>query len=124
MNEQLQTALADLLGKANSGIDAGASFLQAQLPDVIQQLLMWKAVVSGLLFTLSIVGFIGITIAIIRVLRNTEFWDGNDMPPSFLVAGFMSILYFAPALVWDIDWLQILLAPKIYLIEYAASLAK
>lgn len=124
MNEQLQTALAEMLGKANAGIDAGATFLQAQLPDVIQQLLVWKAVVSGLLCLLSVVALIGITVAIIKVLRNQEYWDGCDMPPAVLVAGFMSILYFIPAAVWNIDWLQIWLAPKIYLIEYAASLAK
>ncbi|TFL14185.1 hypothetical protein CSC67_08515 [Pusillimonas caeni] len=124
MNEQLQTALADLIGKANSGIDAGTTFLQAQLPDVIQQLLIWKAAMSSLLFLLSVAGFIGVTVAIVRVWRNADFWNGDDMPPSALVAFFLCVLYAFPALVWSLDWLQIWLAPKIYLIEYAASLAK
>lgn len=42
MEEQLQTALAEILSRATQGIDAGTQFLSAQLPDVIQQLLLWK----------------------------------------------------------------------------------
>ncbi|NYT67940.1 hypothetical protein [Pusillimonas noertemannii] len=124
MNEQLQTALAEILARATQGIDAGTQFLSAQLPDVIQQLLVWKAVMSGLLFSLSIAGFIGVTIAIVRVWRNTDFWDGENMPPAALVAFFLCFLYGLPSLAWSLDWLQIWIAPKIYLIEYAASLAK
>lgn len=41
MNEQLQVALAQLLGKTIGGIDSSVAFVQSELPDVIQQLLMW-----------------------------------------------------------------------------------
>ena len=46
MNEQLQEALAELLGKANNGIDTAGNFLASELPEVIQQLLMWHGVKS------------------------------------------------------------------------------
>ena len=42
MNEELQKALAELLSKANNGIDAAGGFIEAELPEVISQLLMWK----------------------------------------------------------------------------------
>lgn len=37
MNDQLQEALASIIDKTISGIEAGAAFLQAELPDVIHQ---------------------------------------------------------------------------------------
>ncbi len=42
MNEQANKILADLLQKASNGIDAAVSFSQAQIPDVIHQLLVWN----------------------------------------------------------------------------------
>lgn len=40
MNEQLQQALATILNKSIEGIDAGVEFMQAELPEVIEQLLI------------------------------------------------------------------------------------
>ena len=51
MNEQLQNALAEILGKTLNGIDAASAFFFSELPDVIQQLLTWYAV-KGLLLCL------------------------------------------------------------------------
>ncbi|WP_228724015.1 hypothetical protein [Raoultella ornithinolytica] len=48
MNEQANKILVDLLKKASDGIDAAVSFSQAQIPDVISQLMTWKMVQYGL----------------------------------------------------------------------------
>ena len=125
MSEQLQTALAEMLGKANAGIDAGASFLQAQLPDVIQQLLMWKAVASGLSCLLSVALFIAIIYGYCRLVRwdmATQKYDKGFA--SFMAGGAVLIGLIIASFLFSIAWLQILIAPKIYLIEYAASLAE
>ena len=50
MNEQLQKALVELIGKASNGIDASVSFLSAEIPDVIHQLLLWYAAKSAIEF--------------------------------------------------------------------------
>ena len=42
MNEQLQNALVNLLTKVTSGMDTATAFLSAELPEVVQQLLVWK----------------------------------------------------------------------------------
>lgn len=47
MEEQANKILVELLQKASNGIDAAVSFSQAQIPDVIHQLLMWHAVSSA-----------------------------------------------------------------------------
>ncbi len=125
MNEQLQEALASLLSKTVSGIDAGTAFLQTELPDVIQQLLVWKAAVSGM----SMIGFFALAYAIYRLNKwQMHYWNGVlehdellDHPEA--IFNLFQIAWLIPLVhLWSIDWLQIWLAPKIYLIEYAASL--
>jgi hypothetical protein len=54
MNEQANKILLGLLQKASDGIDAAVSFSQAQIPDVINQLLIWKAASSFLSFLIGL----------------------------------------------------------------------
>lgn len=128
MNDQLQQALAEIIGKASSGIDAGTQFLSAQLPEVIQQLLMWKAVMSGLtcLFAMVVLIFSAWPIKrfylwVRRLADDDEFYDHPET--MFAGAGCIVLLLIGVCNI-SLTWLQILIAPKIYLIEYAASLAK
>ena len=46
MEEQANKILVELLQKASNGIDAAVSFSQAQIPDVVHQLLLWNRVDS------------------------------------------------------------------------------
>ncbi|HBY9737808.1 TPA: hypothetical protein MJA81_23810 [Klebsiella pneumoniae] len=48
MNEQANKILIDLLQRAASGVDAAVSFSQAQVPDIIRQLMVWKAAAYGM----------------------------------------------------------------------------
>lgn len=126
MNEQLQNALALILGKTVTAAQAGAEFLMAELPDVIHQLLIWKAIMSGLqsllAITLTVVGVYGYYRLFKWDMKNSSY--GEKGFPSFLggIAG-VAVLT-AAGFLFSMDWLQILIAPKIYLIEYAASLTK
>ncbi|HFV7065255.1 TPA: hypothetical protein ACH902_005312, partial [Escherichia coli] len=46
MEEQANKILVELLQKASNGIDMAVSFSQAQIPDVVHQLLLWNMVDS------------------------------------------------------------------------------
>ena len=122
MNEELQKALAALLAKTTSAAEAGASFLQAELPEVIQQLLMWKAVESGVHFLLAAIA------TGLLVWGAKRFWQWCRAEDSYMESLVMlpaiAASVFAVIAMSSLDWLQILIAPKVYLIEYAASLAK
>lgn len=148
MTEQTDKVLAQLIQRASDGIDAAVSFSQAQLPDVIHQLLVWNFTRS-LLMTVIALASIPLMIWFIRsqVRRRpdgvvergcswevgrpryvpTLVWDntGDLSPLSFLLAvavGFWAL--FVLRVVIDATWLEIWLAPKLYLIEYAAQLIK
>ena len=138
MNEQANKILADMLQKASNGIDAAVSFSQAQVPDIIHQLLVWSSVQSaicqafGLLFLIGAMKLPGFAR---RARKNGEKWTAHDERPNDgwfipsssydactkvfpIVGSFLGILMIA----FNFDWLKIWLAPKLYLIEYAASL--
>lgn len=142
MNEQLQQALAQVIEKATDGVQSGVYFLSAELPDVIHQLLMWKMVESLVMCIAGITLTSAMTYILIKYsgvgtklndsdsrwrahqVTLTHDEDGKIAPwipvtiamPVIPAIGFLSLV--------NIDWLKIWIAPKFYLIEYAASLVK
>jgi hypothetical protein len=135
MEEQANKILVELLQKAVGGIDAAVSFSQAQIPDVVHQLLVWNFVsaVMAQLFGLLIAA--GSIYAVLLVLKSgkrgdkwTRFSPGSDIASmsyemSFPTAVAVSLLGVL-IIICNFDWLKIWLAPKLYLLEYAASLIK
>lgn len=140
MNEQANKILIDLLQKAVDGIDAAVSFSQAQIPDVIHQLMIWNIVSS---VGCQVLGVLFIFLAFIlpafarTARKNGEKWTAHDRKPmdEWFVSSFaydMCVLA-APIfgsiagfgmIIFNFTWLKIWLAPKLYLLEYAASLIK
>ena len=120
VNEKANEVLLKLVNKAMNGIDAAVQFSQAQIPEVIHQLLMWNAVSSILIQVLAIL--IAFTPVVVFV-RKWEVICDNDAEASVILnlftVPFGAILFFT-----NFDWLKIWLAPKLYLLEYAASLMK
>ena len=129
MNEQLQQALAAIITKTMQGLDSGVAFLGSELPDVIQQLLIYKAVWAGVEAVILSV-FIAPYVWFWKFYTKAEngFWKsfGDPEPPTIFLGIFGSLLsvVFVVGIIVDIQTVvQIWLAPKIYLIEYAAKLA-
>jgi hypothetical protein len=113
MTEKLQVALAEIIEIAVAGKD----FVLDQAPDVINQLLAWN-------FTLSLIWFlfgVGLIFPTVKLFKwsitectNT---DGISLVPSIIVVGINSVIILA-----NFTWLKILIAPKVYLLEYASRL--
>lgn len=98
----------------------------SELPEVIQQLLFWKSIESAayclISIVLSVVTYYGarFTIASCKSTRyGKESYDEIVGLNAFWAFMLIPIIAFM-----SLDWLQILVAPKVYLIEYAALLAK
>lgn len=121
MNEEAQKILVDLLKKAANGIDSAVAFSQQQIPDVVNQLLVWNAVSSSLIQALCLVIIIGCVIICIQAWRKMDDIDGMMIITMFCftISAILTVVFFH-----YFDWLKIWLAPKLYLIEYAASLVK
>lgn len=146
MNEQLQLALTATLGKVTSGVEAGVNFLSSEIPEVIQQLLLWKLLEASLLSTICIVLLIVVVLSIKycgvgeRINPNNRYPgvgnckttlthdDDGDPHPGIIAIGAIWGVAVPILVITTIELigraLQIWLAPKIYLIEYATSLGK
>lgn len=141
MNEQANKILVDLLQKASNGIDAAASFSQAQIPDVIHQLLVWHFASSICVQVFGLLVIIACPFPVKSILSRyakakvkDETWvidQSFDYTKSMSFSAFCALVMCAVAffvgvlmVATNFDWLKIWLAPKLYLIEYAASLVK
>ena len=133
-NDQLQQSLSQILEQAVSGVQAGVSLLSAELPDVIHQLLLWKMIESliwcfvGIFFTVGALRWIvknsGRGKEDGRKYKETLTHDdlGDIALWSPILIGLLLTIAVIACFTINITWLQILIAPKVYLIEYAASL--
>ncbi|EPM0362614.1 hypothetical protein ACYQSV_000308 [Klebsiella aerogenes] len=127
MNEQANKILVELMQRAVKGVDAAMSFSQAQIPDVVHQLLVWNFAVSLILSVLGVLLFFAAQFAAwkgFKYLRREWQGDGWVEHPEIMFITLAYIATFCPLAWVSLDWLKIWLAPKIWLIEYTAELLK
>lgn len=131
MNENLQTAVAQIIERSLAAVDTAASFLAAEIPDVVQQLLMWHMVKSGVYMALGLALLAAIPLYWKWWYRNAERNNDGELldgGATFIggVAGVVGSAALLPSglILINLTWLQIWIAPKVWLIEYAAKLAK
>ena len=125
MNESLQAAIAELINKTISGVDASVVFLEAELPDYIYQLLLWYGVYKFIVFLVSALAMFGLPVLFVWRLKIAsattrdadEIWAGVTG-----VATFFGLIFGSFGI--NLTWLQIWIAPKVWLVEYAAGLVK
>lgn len=121
--DTLQTSLAVIIQKATTGVEAGVNFLSEQMPDVIHQLLMWKMVESLSYMILSFLLIGAIVVLWHYVFKFEKDADYSSSGFGYFVGALLTLCLGAAAFcAFNLTWLQILIAPKIYLIEYAAKL--
>lgn len=115
MNEKLQEALAEIIQLTLQGKD----FVLEQAPGVITQLLRWEYTISLIWFC---VGVLILAFAIWFIVYSVKA-DVIDYDAIFHCgcAAFLIGLFMIGC---NIDWLQIAIAPKAYLLEYASELIK
>lgn len=147
----LNDALVTIIQKTQGAVESGVSFLSEQIPDVIQQLLMWKfyeavvwSIFGLLLFVVGVVLVSKGTYHVLQYNKWYEVWRNNsgdlekeaklkylEQEPKAIVycitgviMGIAGIVGFCRFMINGMEALQIYIAPKVWLIEYAASLAK
>jgi len=128
MEEKTQEVIVETVDMANQvlkGIIENAvvtkDFLLSQIPDVIQQILLYNLVESFSLFILGLFIVIGVPIIVYKITEVAVEKTGDSGLYVFNMASILAIFGVA---CLNLTWLKIWLAPKLYLIEYAANLVK
>ena len=123
MSEELQTTLNDALKDIIETTAQAKDFILAEMPEVINQLLWWHGIKSGI----SMICFSMLCYAIYRFNKwQCRYYSGKNINnhPELMFNCLQSLLILPLEEFWSLDWLQIMVAPKLYLIEYTAELVK
>ena len=120
--------LAEILKKGLEAAEKTGNFVVEQAPDLIQQLIVWKTCEYIFLILISIAFLFSIykwCKSAIKRYGNLDNFFGEPEVIVFSIYSIVVILIFVIALFQSFfNLLQILLAPKIWLIEYATNLIK
>lgn len=130
----LKQSLATMLQKATEGVEAGVGFLSAQIPDVVHQLLLYKLVQCFADVVLIALGWVALVLGYKFFSKKSAGWepdhfaDENGWRMGKVATICLAAVYaiFSFFVIADIvsTAIKIWLAPKIYLIQYAAELLK
>ena len=117
-NQALQQMLTMVVNSLQGAVDLS----KAQIPDVVHQMLVWNAITS--VITQVVCLFI-ISLCIIvpyKVNKYSEY--DKDVVFGCVAVALMISFFTLTALFKHGDWLQILVAPKYYILQQAAHLVK
>lgn len=134
MSEKLDNAIANLIEKATNGADAAADFLNAEIPGYIQELLTWYMTYSLILCVIGViylVAWVNIDYRVGRrcwaeMQKSSSYCARDDFNFYYVFLGSLArvILLGIPLVATlNLNWLQIWMSPKVWLVEYASKLA-
>ncbi len=124
MNELIAEKANTILLNALELMEKGGDFLVGEIPLVIQELLAWNFWESLVCSVLAFVPFVIYGILLKKILPKMDWDEELYIIPLF----FGSIVYLCISIGilithFSLDWLQIAIAPRVWLIEYASTLA-
>ena len=128
MKEKLLEALTELITSAVSAKD----FIVSQTPEVVQQTINWYGGYYFILFALGL--FIVCLILIANYIQyrclKKDFYEKMEYSDCFwwfvfVFGNIAQILWLIPlSYTINLQWLKIWIAPKLWLIEFAAKMAR
>jgi len=127
MNTELDQTANEALRALIDNAASAKEFILAELPEVVQQLLLWKMWESIIYMLMPIAAAIATVVILKKTMAALIEVDGDPTIKTvpLVVASAISIVVSLVSMsLLNIDWLQIWLAPKVYLLEYAADLVK
>jgi hypothetical protein len=128
MNDELQKTLNDLIHSTVDAAGAAKTFVMGELPDVLHQLLVWKLASTCISAVVSLCVFTACIWAICTIVKLIKAeTPGCDSEGAFAIV-FISVIVSMASALFAVHYvgeaIEIYLAPKVYLIEYAAELIK
>ena len=130
MNEVLQTQLAEVVEIAKNGAIQAVEILKVQMPDLCSQILLYNFWSSLLFLIVPLLGVIVFSITCAYGITKQKESQGKSYSIlhdfCMVVGGIFSITCLILLIISFTEgaWFKILLAPKLYLIEYVSALIK
>jgi len=135
MDEKIQDTANEALRAIIDNATSAKEFILSELPEVIEQLLMWKTTESIISIVFMLLSVAILALVIFTVIRCNKFeGKGNGVILKetgpldfFLIIGLMILAGLSVLALFSVYFdlsriLQIYIAPKVYLLEYASKL--
>ena len=120
-SEQLTAALTGAINKTVSAVETATEFLNQQSPEVIEQLLRWGFASSFACFALLVGLAAKVLDVTFKYLRSGKSRKTSDYDPGGAqFACFLALSVLLGLAALSLGWIKILIAPKVWLLEYAA----
>lgn len=142
MNEQLQAQFVRILQSVSESAVAAKEFVLAELPDVVQQTMNWylfKSLFSNFIALIFICFAVYLFVKLCQVPKDFDsankfqrwsfnFYDKGEFKELSLAALVPMIAIIISFLIFctniNLDCIKILIAPKLWLIEYTTEILK
>ena len=119
----MQDKISETLEKWLDHLKTGEDFVIEQAPEVIEQILLWNGVKSFILFL--IMSTMSLICIIVIAKSSKMITEENDDDGVFgIIGGMLCFSLFMYLAFINLEWLQIWIAPKAYLIEYISGMIK
>ena len=123
VNNGADAVLAEILKTALDVAQKTGTFLSNQLPDVIQQLVKWK--VFEAITYITILTLLSVASITLMIAMNRKKWFSVDSRVPLTILSFIFVAFLCiPLLTYVLTLIKITVAPKVWLLEYAASLVR
>ena len=142
MNEQLQAQFIQIIQSVSESAASAKNFVLAELPDVAQQVINWylfKSVFENIIALIWIIFAIYLLTKLFQVPVNKskankfqlfcyEFTSDGEtqelMPTVFIPVGAIIICVLLSISYFNMDCFKIIIAPKLWLIEYTTNILR
>lgn len=100
-----------------------ADVVSTQVPDIVEQLLLWKLSEAIFYFVICLVLFV-LAVRYLMSLKNKQISEDSSHIPLGILSITSSPFSFLGAIHYASDILYISIAPKVWLLEYITNLTK
>lgn len=118
MNEQLQNTINSILLSAIEASKQGIEFMQGEIPDLIRQLIRYNLAINSL-YLLTAIPLVWLYYKFVQLVK-----EDADAAIIAIPGGILGVSWAAYLMYCLSEILKLTLAPKIWLLEYAANLVK
>lgn len=124
MEPNTEEVLNAFLTKVVNSLESGMDIASEQMPFVLEELIAWKLVSSGLFTGIGVLLVAVAGVLIKNLLTPDDYFDVDKTFTLILCTVFSGILGILFTAINLPEFLQVLVAPRVYLIEYTSSLIK
>jgi hypothetical protein len=123
MQPELQNKLTSILNWVEETAKQAEGFVVEQTPLYIQELLAWNFWNSLIVFSIGVALLIILAICLKKIFNsNLDFWDNHpEKALPLAIIAVISLFVGPPLTISNLEWIQITVAPRVWLVEYVAS---